>query len=242
METAVTALCIARVGIARVRTATALLGLSILATPAFAQETIDIGTIRNDDITVVQRLLYPKAGRAEIGLHVGVIPFDPYVLAPNAQVSYAQHLNERVALSLVAGVGWGFKTSVYRQLESPTYGVAPAAYGYLGAALGGIEWSPIYAKLNLNGARIVHFDVYVPLRAGLTVERSVVPGGGLAFAPTASPGLGFRLFLGKAGALKVELRDDLLFEYRPITETFFFKQNANLTVGLVVMTGKGGRS
>ena len=151
--------------------ATALLGWSMLSTPAFAQETIDIGTIRNDDITVVQRLLYPKAGRAEIGLHVGVMPFDAYILTPNASLSYAQHLTEQFAFSFIGGAGYGFKTDTYRQLESPTIGVAPDAYSYLGSALAGLEWAPIYAKLNFGGARITHFDVYGALRGGASLER-----------------------------------------------------------------------
>ena len=217
----------------------AALGLSVLgATPAFAQETIAIGTIRNEDITVVQRLLYPKKGRAEIGLHVGVMPFDAYTTTPNAALSYVQHLSERGAFSVIAGVGYGLKTGTYRELESPTYGVAPYAYRYLGSALAGFEYSPIYAKMNMNGARIIHFDVYFSARAGATLEDSVIPGGAFSVAPTASPGIGARLFLGKVGALKVEIRDDLLLQYRNLTESFEFKQNANITLGLVVMSGR----
>lgn len=220
--------------------ATALLGWSMLSTaPAFAQETIDIGTIRNEDITVVQRLLYPKAGRAEIGLHAGVMPFDAYITTPNASLSYVQHLSEQVGFSIIAGVGYGFKTQTYRQLESPTIGVAPDAYGYLGSALAGLEWSPIYAKLNFGGARITHFDVYGALRGGATMERAVIDRNVFSIAPTVSPGIGARLFLGKAAALKVEIRDDLLFQYRPTTARFAFKQNGNVTVGLVLLTGSG---
>lgn len=215
---------------------TAALALAA-GTPAVAQETVDIGLIRDDDITVVQKLLYPKDNRAEIGLHVGVMPFDAYLTTPNAQLSFVTHLSESVGISVLAGGGYGFKTSVYRKLESPTFGVAPYAYRYLGSALGGLEWSPIYAKLNLNGARVVHFDVYFPLRAGLTVEQSVIPDGGMAFAPTLSPGVGGRFFLGRKAALKVELRDDLLLQYRSLTESMEFKQNADVTLGLVILSG-----
>src|SRR5690606_11705268 len=121
-----------------------------------AAETVDIGVLRNEDITVVQHLLYPKTRRTEFGVHLGYVGFDAYVKSPNVQLSFARHLDEQLAISVVAGGGYGFKTSAYRELESPTYGVAPYAYRYLGSVLAGVEYAPVYAKLNLDGARIVH--------------------------------------------------------------------------------------
>ena len=217
-----------------------LSSLLVWASAAWAQDTIDIGMIRDQEITVVQKLLYPKEGRTEIGVHLGVMPFDAYLTSPNAQVSLVTHLSERGALSFVAGGGYSFKSGVYRELESPTYGVAPNAYRYLASAMLGGEYSPIYAKLNLNGSRIVHFDVYLAMRAGATMEQSIIPGGGLAFAPTMSPGIGGRFFLGKTAALKVELRDDLLLQFRTVTNSIDFKQNANVTAGIVFLSGRKG--
>ncbi len=212
--------------------------LSLLTLSANAADPVDIGIIREEDITVVQKLLYPKTGRPELGVHLGVMPFDTYLTTPNAQLSYTQHLNEAMALTVVAGGGYGLKTQVYRTLEGPTYGVAPYAYRYLGSALAGVEWSPVYAKLNWNGGRVVHFDVYFAGRAGVTIEQSVIPDGGLGIGPTISPGIGGRFFLGENTALKVELRDDCLFEYRQLTDSLEFKQNANVTVGLAMLGKK----
>lgn len=216
----------------------ALLSVCALICPeaASAQETIDIGVIREEDITVVQKILYPKDDRTELGIHLGVMPFDAYLTTPNAQLSFTHHLSERAGLTVIAGGGYGLKTPVYRKLESPAFGVAPYAYRYLGSILGGIDYSPIYAKLNWNGARVLHFDVYIAKRAGLTVESSVIPSGGLAFAPTFSPAIGSRLFIGKSSALRFEFRDDLLLEYRSLTQSLEFKQNANVTVGLLVLS------
>lgn len=222
-----------------IRSVFAIAAAWVLSTPglAAAQDAVQIGVIRNEDITVVQKVLYPKDNRTEVGLHVGVMPFDAYVLTPNAQLSFNNHFSERLGLSFLAGGGWGFKTGTYRTLESPAFGVAPYAYRYLGSALIGLEWSPIYAKLNWQGGRVIHFDVYFAGRVGATLEQSVIPSGGIGIGPTLSPGIGGRFFLGKSSALRVELRDDLLVEYRQLTSSWEFKQNADVTVGLVFLSG-----
>lgn len=213
-----------------------LFGIFLSGASASAAETVEVGVLRNEDIHVVQKVLYPKAERSEIGVHLGYVGFDAYVKAPNAQVSFTKHMDETLAFSAVAGAGWGLKSSAYRQLETPAYGVAPYATGYLASVLAGVEYAPIYAKLNLNGARIVHFDVYLALRAGLTVERSVLPDHTLAFAPTLSPALGTRYFLAPAAALHVALRDDLTILRYTLTQETKLKQNANVTVGLTFLS------
>jgi outer membrane beta-barrel protein len=206
--------------------------LPLLWSVALAQETLDVGVIRNDEIAVVQKNLYPKTKRTELGVHAGVMPFDAYLTTPNAQVSVDLHQSDRVGISILAGGGYGLKSGTYRELESITFGVAPYAFRYLGSALVGAEWAPIYAKMSWDGAHVVHFDVYGVGRAGLSVESSVIPGGGLAFAPTLSPGIGTRFFLNPKTSLRVELRDDLLLEWRDITSSMEFKQNAGVTAGV----------
>lgn len=213
-----------------------------LSPSAAAQDPIELGVIRNSDIHVVQKLMYPKTDRTEFGVHVGLMPFDAYLVTPNAAASFNTHLNEKLSISVLAGGGYGFKTATYREMESPTYGVAPYAFRYLGQAVGGVEYAPVYAKMNLNGAKVLHFDVYGAGRAGLTVEQSVLPDGGLAFAPTVSAGIGTRIFLGQNTTLRTELRDDFLIEYRSITKSTHLKQNANLTVGLTFLSPKPERS
>lgn len=211
------------------------------ATPADAAETVDIGVLRNEDITVVQQLLYPKTRRSEFGVHLGYVGFDAYVKSPNVQLSYARHFDEQLAFSVLAGGGYGFKTAAYRELETPTYGVAPYAYRYIGSVLAGVEYAPIYAKLNLDGARVIHFDVYGALRGGVSVEQSVLPDGSMVFAPTLSPAVGARLYLSPSTAMHVAFRDDLMLQSRPLTQTTVFKQNANVTVGFTLFSARPER-
>jgi outer membrane beta-barrel protein len=218
----------------------AALGLLVLApSAASASETIDLGVIKQEDVRVVQKLLYPKEGRSEFGLHLGIMPFDAYVTSPNVQLSINQHLSDTLSVSGVVGGGYSFKTTTYKRLESPAYGVAPYAYRYLASALGGVEWAPVYAKMNVSNT-IIHFDAYLAARAGVTLESSILPGGGTPIAPTLSPGGGLRLFLSKGSALKLEIRDDLLLQPRSLTGTLEFKQNANCTLGFTILTGGQG--
>lgn len=215
--------------------AAALLSLS---TPALAQEVVDVGVLKNRDISVVQDVLFPKAGRLEIGGHLGWMPFDPLVTAPNAQISIDKHFTNQLALSVLIGGGYGFKTLKYTQLEGPAYGIAPYAFGYLASALIGVEWAPVYAKMNFGGAKVVHYDVYGTLRGGATLERSIIPGGGITGAPTVSVGVGGRFWAKDNLAVRLELRDDLMVEYRKLTTDWNFKQNAGITLG-VTWFGKG---
>lgn len=220
----------------------ALLGsLGLFASPVLAQETIDLGKLTDDDITVVQKVLYPKTDRSEIGIHLGVMPFDAFLVTPNLQVSVDLHQSEKVAISVLAGGGYGIKNGTARTLESPTYGVAPFAYRYLASALVGVQYAPIYAKMNLGGAKVMHFDVYFAARGGASLERSVIPDGSFALAPTVSPGIGTRFFLDETTSLRVELRDDVLLERRSLTSSWAIKQNAGVTIGVTKLSGRADR-
>lgn len=212
----------------------------LAAAPAFAQETVDIGVIKDADISVVQNVLFPKKERSEMGVHIGWMPFDPLVTTPNLQLSYDRHFTEDLALSMLIGGGYGLKTGKYVELESPAYGVAPYAFRYLASVLAGVEFSPVYAKLALGGAKVVHFDVFGTILGGATLESSVIPDGGITVAPTVSLGLGTRFFVGENVTLRVGFRDDLLVEFRQLTSSWHFKQNGGITVGVTFLSKRKG--
>ena len=111
-----------------------VLGLA-LSGVAHAQDTIDLGVLKNSDISVVQKMLYTKEGRTELAMHVGVMPFDAYSTTPLAMVSYGSFMSESLGWEVALGAGYGLKTADYKELEGPMYGVAPDAYRYLGASI-----------------------------------------------------------------------------------------------------------
>ena len=215
----------------------ALLALAV-APAAQAQETVDVGVIKDSDKKVVQKILYPRADRTELAASLGWMPFDALVTTPNLQLGASLHRSEEFALSAVVGGGYGLKNATYTRLESPTYGVAVDAYRYLASALVGVEVSPVYGKSALIGRGIVHYDGFGAARLGATLEQSVIPRGGITVAPTLSLGIGARFWLKNGNALRLEIRDDFLIERRKLTETTAFKQNANLQIGYSLMGKK----
>lgn len=207
---------------------------------ARAQDTVEIGVLKNSDLSVVQNVLYPKKERLEIGVHLGWMPFDPLITTPNLQLSIDKHFSDQLSLSVLVGGGYGLKTGRYVELEGPTYGVAPYAFRYLASALVGVAYAPVYAKMAFGARKVVHFDAYGTARIGATLEQSILADAAVTAAPTLSLGLGGRFFVRDGLAVRVEIHDDLMVEYRDITSTWHFKQNGNVTVGVTFFTkGKG---
>ena len=205
------------------------------AEPAPQTGPNDIGALKNSEVKVVQKMMYSKDDRSEMGVHLGVMPFDGFTFGTQLAGTYGKHSSDRFGWEVQAGAGYGFKTGDYKLLESPTYGVAVEAYRYLASVQGTVEYAPIYAKMNAAGT-IFHHDVYVLAGAGLTVEQSVLPSGEFAFAPTVPLGVGARVWLKKGKALRVELRDNLMIERRAQSGTTAFKQNAVVSVGYTTFT------
>ena len=84
--------------------------IAALSSLAFAQETVDLGTLRNEEIRVVQKVLYPKKDRMEVGFQFGATAFDPYMKAPKLQLTAAKHNSESLAYEVQIGAGYGIGT------------------------------------------------------------------------------------------------------------------------------------
>ena len=223
---------------------TSLIALGLLVSPlAFAQDPVDLGVLRDREVQVVQRRLYAMKNATEITASVGVIPFDPYTIAPKAQLSYGKHSSESMAWEVQAGAGYGLKNATYRTLDSPAYGKVPEAYRYLGSVTGGVLWTPIYAKMNYQGQRVFHHSLYVPAVIGATVEQTVDENlvantvDRFSVAPTLGLGLGARIFLHDGKAVRIELRDDWMLQKRNGSDTWAIKQNVGIHVGYSLISG-----
>src|SRR5690606_13809466 len=85
--------------------AVALLLAAATATAAAppVDDPVDVGIVAAGEVDVVQNLLYPKAGRTELGASLGWMTFDPYLMTPNAQLSLDVHPSEWFGWSFVVG-------------------------------------------------------------------------------------------------------------------------------------------
>jgi outer membrane beta-barrel protein len=225
----------------RVFMAIAALILTTGSPVAHAQNVVDVGVVKNEDIKIVQKLLYPKAGRNELGAHLVTMPFDAFTFTPAMSLSFARHFRENLGAEGLLTGGYGLKNSHYKQLESPAYGVAPDVYRFIGSAMVDVQWSPIYAKMNVAGRRIFHHDVFLTGGLGVTYEQAIQPDNTNAIAPTLGLGMGARVYTGKDYAVRLQLRDDIMRQKRvktAETKGWFIKQNVSLMVGVSKLGGK----
>ena len=116
----------------------ALIVLFSSSTSALAEDPVDLGVLQNHEIQVIQKRLHVKQGRTEMGAQLGVLPFDPYTIAPKVQLSYGKHKSETRGWELQVGLGYGIANGTYRLLDSPAYGKVPEATRYLGSITGGL--------------------------------------------------------------------------------------------------------
>ena len=212
--------------------------LYLLSTFAFGQETIDIGSLKDTQIKVVQRILYTKTGKAEYGGHFGVMPFDAYTFTPKVELTYGQHLSEMLMWEAGLGFGYGFKNGTFSELEGPSYGITPDAYRYLSNISATVQYAPVYAKMTWDGERILHHDFYALGGLGLTIEQAFMEDGSIAVAPGISIGAGARVFLPNGAIIRVQVRDDILFQGRAKTaqvQGFYLKQNTSISVGYTLL-------
>jgi outer membrane beta-barrel protein len=215
-----------------------ILYLAAIVAPAMAQDTVDLGVLQEREIRVVQKMKFQKEDKVEVGLGLGVMPFDGYTTAPQLSLRGAFHLSENLAAEVNLGGGYGFKTDRYTELEGPSYGVAVEAYRYLAHAEIDLQYTPIYAKLNLFGKTVFHHDVYALIGVGAHVKQSVLPSADIAIAPGGPIGIGTRIFLSKAMLMRVELRDSLLYEFHAQSGTGQLTNNVTVSAGLSLMLGE----
>lgn len=209
--------------------------------PAAGSTPLDLGVLRNSDIRIVQKQIYQKAGRLEYGAFAGWMPFDTFTSTPIGGVQGTYHLSEQLGAEVAITGGYSLKNANFKLLEGPAYGITPDAYRFLTAVTADVQYSPIYGKMNWRGKNIVHYDTYGLAGATLAVEQSMLPDASTSFPPGISLGVGMRFFLSQKSALRVQLRDDILFEKREKTEdsqSMFIKQNVGLTVGYSLLGSK----
>jgi len=171
----------------------------------------------------VKERLVQKTNRHELGVRGGQYVSDLFDATSVLGAFYAYHLTEDFAveasgaITKVTSTGEPQLERVFSVLGDPNRRAL--------LFFANLEWAPLHAKLQ-SGASLVHFDVYLTGGAGVvdSVLSSGVAGDG---------GLGFMVFLGRAAALRLEVRDHI-YRQQLLTRKLLVNDVA-ATVGLSVL-------
>jgi outer membrane beta-barrel protein len=171
----------------------------------------------------VKERLVQKTNRHELGIRGGQYVSDLFDATSVIGAFYTYHLTEDFAveasgaLTRVTSTGEPELERVFSVLGDPDRRAM--------LFFANLEWAPLHAKMQAGGS-LVHFDVYLTGGAGVvdSVLSSGVAGDG---------GLGFMVFLGRAAALRLEVRDHL-YRQQLLTRKLLVNDVA-ATVGLSVL-------
>ncbi len=205
----------------------------------------EVGVLSNDDVRVVQKMKYVKAGNHEIGFMLSAQPWDAYTGGAMLGFDLTLNISEVIGVEIMVQGGYGWANGHYRDVSflgtnigGELSGLAADARRQLAGGSVNVVWSPIYAKLAWGTKSVVHFDVYGTLGAHgfLNQQLDVEPKLGANFGP--SIGLGMKFFLNEKAALKIDVRDHISLETRKYTGKFTARNNFQVGVGVAFYIGK----
>jgi outer membrane beta-barrel protein len=188
-----------------VLTGLAVLGLLVAAPePAQAENASgDIGRTEGknlrDRLRSVQRRHSRKTGRFSVVPTYSLTVNDPLVTTHTAGGSLYYHLAEGFAFVLGGDLTLMTQKNDYVDLLRTEERLVLAEPTPAATAGLGISYSPIYGKVALFSDWVVHYDVFLEGRAGLTD----IDGG---WKPTGIFGIGGRVYLGQALSIDIGVR------------------------------------
>ncbi len=200
----------------------------------------ELGVLADRDLAAVQRPIFSTSGKLEVTVQAVTIPTDPYVLSVHGSAIGTWYFTERLAIEALVGFGNGRETDQSTRLQA--LGIRVDTYTPRFISSVNVQWTPIYAKLNLLGVRIVHFDTSLTAGAGAFVARRTIyndveptPDAERFNNPASiDVGINQRYFLRAAGqmlALRIDARD-YLYVQQTLEATRVVKHNWYFGAGL----------
>jgi outer membrane beta-barrel protein len=167
---------------------------------------------------------FVKAGRHELSLFGGYYVSDLFDGTFVLTGAYTFHLTEDVAVE--GSFGWSkVRSSVASKLEADRAITVLPPDDRVFLIFADLLWAPLHGKAQIFADTILHFDLYGSLGVGLVDNSTSLGAAGQA-------GLGMKIFLGNAFAVRIDLRDHL---YRQqVLATQQYVQDFAITVGLSV--------
>jgi outer membrane beta-barrel protein len=169
---------------------------------------------------VVDRL-FVKQGRHEISLTGGYYVSDLFSSTWVAGGAYTFHMTESTAVELGAAFTHEDADAV-RALEDGRATLLEDDYAPVRFVESLLVLSPIYGKLRLGGA-IARFDLHADLGVGVIDSQTSRGAAGVA-------GLGVKLFVGDAVAIRLDARDRVF--QQELLDEHFLVNDLSLTLGV----------
>jgi outer membrane beta-barrel protein len=169
--------------------------------------------------------LFVKALRHEITVFGGYYVSDLFDSTFTVGGSYTYFMSENFGAEIHAS--WSrLRTTVANTIEEANAFDLQLGSNDVVRVFGSLQWSPLYGKLRLVAASIWRYDLYFLAGPGVVVDP-------ISFGAAGTFGIGFRVFLHRAVALRFEVRDVL---YRQeILDEDFTVNDLSFTTGLSVL-------
>jgi len=204
--------------VARVIIASGLLFFASSFAPAAA------APLKKDRVDVFQLKSVTKKRRHELTPQFSVSLNDSFVQSMMVGLAYTFHITEGFAFELSGGYAFTFETQTVTDLRNgidpsqPGNVIKPQVSKLQILAFGHLVWTPLVGKFKI-GKSIVDFDIYLVGGAGyVRTNRDNLVG--------ASFGFGWRVFLAKWLAMRLDLRDAIfgqeLLGRSVLTHNLFF--------------------
>ncbi len=182
----------------------------------------------NYEIRVIRPRFFQKRQRVEAGGGLLMVTNDTYVHTLMASGLLSYHFTESLALEAAAAIG----TSLDKQEKSilvDDFDIKTEVFRTLYFFEGSILYTPVYGKVQLPKGRLVYFDTFLSLGAGMTgvqwqysdmcqepnFERNPnaepVPADSVKSYPTLAYGIGQRIFRNRKTAFRWELKGHSVF-------------------------------
>jgi len=169
--------------------------------------------------------LFVKVLRHELTLAGGYYVSDLFDGTFTLGGQYTFFMSENFGAEL--SVGWSrLRTSVLDTIESANNFDLAVGGQDIVRVFGSLAWSPLYGKLRLVAAKILRYDLYVLAGPGVVVDP-------VSFGAAGNFGIGIRVFLHPAVALRIEVRD-YLYRQSLLSESYYVNDIA-FTTGLSVL-------
>jgi outer membrane beta-barrel protein len=167
--------------------------------------------------------LFVKQARHEFSAIGGYYLSDLFSATYVLGGSYTYHMTEDTAVEF-AGAVTHENADVIVAIEDGRVSVLDDDFARTMLFESALIWTPIYGKLRLGG-KVMRFDIHTDLGVGVVESQTARGAAGMA-------GVGLKLFLGKAVALRIDLRDHVFSQ--ELLDERFLVNDVSLTTGLSV--------